>query len=138
MSKFAGLYDIRDFKQEDTNFILASFLRGVYYGDSWFNRIPKDIFMANYKKVIEALLAPGKCTIKVACPKGETDIIIGYSILSPDYQTVHWVYVKKDWRKNGIGKSLVPAHPLAVTHLTDIGFTLLPKLQTAVFDPFRY
>lgn len=138
MSNFAGLYEIRDFREDDRNFILASFLRGVYYGDTWFSRIPKEIFMTNYKKVIEALLTPGRATVKVASPKGDPDVIIGYSILSNDYQTINWVYVKKKWRQNGIGKSLVPKYPTAVTHLTDIGTTLLPKIQNPVFDPFRY
>jgi len=143
MTNFAGLYDIRDFKSEDKNFILASFLKGLYYGDSWFSQIPKNIFMDNYKKVAEALLDPNKTNIKVACLKEDTDVIIGYSIMSLDFMTLHWVYVKSSkltdgttWRQKGIGRSLVPQHPTAVSHLTALGKSLLIKLPTAIFNPF--
>jgi hypothetical protein len=143
MTNFAGLYDIRDFKPEDKNFILASFLKGLYYGDSWFSLIPKSIFMENYKKVAEALLDPNKTNIKVACLKEDTDVIIGYSIMSLDFMTLHWVYVKSSkltdgttWRQKGIGRSLVPQHPTAVSHLTALGKNLLTKLPTAIFNPF--
>lgn len=134
MNNFAGLYEIREAKPEDFNFIRSTFLRGVYYGDSWFSLIPKQIFMQNYKSVIEVLL--NKATINVACLPDDKDVVIGYSILSNDYLTVHFCYVKAAWRKNGIAKSLVPRHPTAVSHLTKLGKELLPKLSPAIFNPF--
>lgn len=137
MSKFIGLYNIRDFKPEDTNFILATFLRGLYYGDSWFSQIPKPIFMANYQKVAEILVTDtNRTVIKVACLKDEPDVIIGYSILSADYSTIHWVYVKSAWRNNGVGRSLVPQYPTQVSHLTSLGKELLTKFKDCIFNPF--
>jgi len=136
MSDFTGLYDIRDMKSEDRNFILATFLRGLYYGESWFSLIPKQIFMTNYKTVANVLINSPNTVVKVACLKEDTDTIIGYSILSSDYQTIHWVQVKKLWRGKGIGKSLVPAYPVAVSHLTDLGRKLLIKFPNTVFNPF--
>lgn len=137
MSKFAGLYDIRDMKPEDKNFILATFLRGLYYGDSWFSLISKDAFMTNYKKVGEFLLNHEKVTIKIACLKEDPDVILGYSILSTDFSTVHWVFVKKAWREKGIAKSILPNHPTEVTHLTTLGKSLLPKINNPTFNPFK-
>ena len=126
---------IRDFVPADTNFIMATFLRGLYYGDSWFSLMPKDLFMLNYKKVAEALLASPKVTIKIACLKDDYDVILGYSILGPD-GVVHWVQVKKDWRNIGIAKSLMPDQVKAVTHLSELGRQLLNKLPNCVFNPF--
>ncbi len=138
MSKFLGLYDVRDGKKEDANFILATFLRGLYYGDSWFSMIPKQAFMDNYKLVAEVLVNDrSKTVVKVACLKDDPDIIIGYSILSADYQTIVWVYVKEKWRLQGIARSLLPQYPVAVTHLTELGKKLLPKFKDAVFNPFK-
>lgn len=134
MSSFAGLYDVRDMRPGDKNFILATFLRGLYYGDSWFSLIPKDIFMENYKKVAEALVA--NQNVKVACLKDDPDTIIGYSILSHDYQTLHWVQVKSAWRKHGVARALTPAHPTQVSHLTKLGLQLMSKLENCVFNPF--
>lgn len=137
MSKFTGLYDIRDFKKEDANFILATFLRGIYYGDSWFSQIPKQVFMDNYKKVAEILVNDReRTTIKVACLQDDPDVIIGYSILSADYSTIHFVYVKNVWRKQGIGRSLLPQYPSQVTHLTALGKELLSKFKGCIFNPF--
>lgn len=138
MNEFVGLYNIRDFKEEDKNFILATFLRGLYYGDSWYSFIPKELFMVNYKKVGLFLVENPGVTIKVACLKEDPDVILGYSILSADYQTIHWVHVKSSWRKKGIARSLLPSRPTSVTHLTKIGKELLNKFETKViFNPFN-
>lgn len=134
MTDFTGLYDIRDAKAEDRNFVLATFLRGIYYGDSWFSQIEKRTFMDNYKLVAQALV--DKAVVKVACDKDDTNVILGYSILSPDFQIVHWVYVKDKFRRGGIAKALTPKHPKSVSHLTLLGSNLLPKLNGAVFNPF--
>lgn len=137
MNDFTGLYNIRDAKPEDFNFILATFLRGLYYGDSWFSLIPKQIFMANYKKVAEALVLSPKTTVKIACLKEDENVILGYSILSNDYMTIHWVFVKSAWRHKGIAKSLVPKYPTSVTHLTTLGKQLLTKFDNISFNPFQ-
>jgi hypothetical protein len=134
---FVGLYDIRLATAEDTNFILATFLQGLYYGDSWFSIIPKSIFMANYKKVAQTLVTPGKTAIYVACLPDDPDTIIGYSILSNNLQTVHWVHVKKNWRKRGVARSLIPQAPTACTHLNSVGRSLMLKFPGIIFDPFR-
>lgn len=135
MSTFAGLYNIRDANKDDANFIYATFLKGLYYGDSWFSRIPKQIFMLNYKRVAESLVK-GNTVIKIACLPDDSSVILGYSILSKDYQTVHFCFVKAAWRKKGLARSLVPTHPVSVSHLTTLGQSLLPKLNGAVFNPF--
>ncbi len=136
MSNFKGLYDVRDVKDSDKSFILATFLRGLYYGDSWFNRIPKEIFMDNYKLVAQALVNGDRVIIKIACLKEDPDVILGYSMLSADYQTIHWVYVKSAFRLRGIGRTLLPERPVAVSHLSDLGVTLLNKYPETIFNPF--
>ena len=136
MSDFKQLVEVRDMKPEDKNFIFASFLRGMYYGDSWFSLIPKDIFMDNYKLVAEALINSPNVVVKVACLPEDVDVIVGYSILSADFQTIHFVYVKEKWRHHGIGSSLCPKFPTSVTHLTKLGRELLKKFDKCIFNPF--
>jgi GNAT superfamily N-acetyltransferase len=133
------LVEIRDVKPADKNFIYASWLRGLYYGDTWFRDIPKQIFMSAYHRVIEVLLSRPGIEIKVACLKEDPEVILGYAVRgSVDGNTVmHWVFVKAAWRKIGIGRSLMPEGLTAVTHLTKIGKILLPKLPSnPAFNPF--
>jgi hypothetical protein len=139
MADFEGLYAIRDGIPEDHALIYATLLRGVYYGDSWFSFIPKNIFMDNYKVFVGTLLASSKVAIKIACLPEQQDVIIGYSIISHDYNTIHYVYVKAAWRQSGVARSLLPKFPVAVTHLTKLGKQLLiSKFPNAVFNPFAY
>lgn len=136
MNSFEGLYHVRDYKESDKSFILSTFLRGLYYGDSWFSLIDKKIFMDNYKHIAEKIVSSPNTTIRVACLIEEPDVILGYSILSTN-KTIVWVYVKSVWRKRGIGRTLTPEFPTAVTHLTALGKSLLTKIPGAVFNPFK-
>jgi GNAT superfamily N-acetyltransferase len=132
-----NLIYIRDYVPGDKNFVMATFLRGLYYGESWFSSIPKDIFMGNYKIIAEAMLNNPNNMVKVACLREDPDVILGYSLLSTDFSTVGWVFVKTSWRRQGIGRALTPVSPTTVTHLSDLGKKLLPKLNGAVFNPFK-
>lgn len=136
MSNFQGLYHIRDYKESDKSFVLATFLRGLYHGDSWFSQIPRDVFMDNYKTIAADMVTSPKNIIQIACLKEDPDVILGYSILSADFKAIRWVYVKSVWRKQGIGKSLVPQFASTVTHLTVLGKSLMDKIPTAIFNPF--
>lgn len=125
------LIEIRDAVVGDEAFIFASWLRGLYYGDSWFSNIEKDHFMFNYHKVIESLLS--QATIKIACLKEDKNIIIGYAVYREDI--LDWAFVKKDWRKIGIAKALVPDNIKVATHATKVGLELMKKKKFE-FKPF--
>lgn len=131
-----SLYNIRPAKPEDMNFVMATFLRGLYYGDPWYTQIPKDIFMSVYKQIAQKAWESPTVVIRVACLKEDENVILGYSVLSADNSAILWVFVKTAFRNQGIARSLVPSSPVFVTHLTTLGKTLLPKLNGAVFNPF--
>jgi hypothetical protein len=131
-----NLYELRDYMPTDKAFIKATFLRGLYYGDSWFSIIPKQVFMDNYSPLIDSMLDNSSYLVKVACLKEDQDVILGYSMLSSDFMAIVWVFVKKAWREQGIARSLVPQAPNYVTHLTVIGKTLMSKLPNVQFNPF--
>jgi GNAT superfamily N-acetyltransferase len=135
--KFDGLYAIRGAEAGDRNFVIKSFLLGLYYGESWFSAIPKDIFMLNYKSIASALVDSPKNLVVVACLPDDPTVILGYSILSADGTTIHWVYVKQPWRRRGIMTKLLPVSALTITHLTALGQTLKNKLKPGlIFNPF--
>lgn len=98
--------------------------------------------MTNYAKVAEAIVQSPNTRLIVACLKEDPDTIIGYSLVSADAKTLHFVYIKggKDestsWRRKGIGRSLIPNTIEQVSHLTMLGRKLLIKLDKVVFNPF--
>lgn len=137
-NKFDGLYHIRPATDDDKNFILKSFLLSVYHGETWFTKIPKRIFMDNYKKVAETLFYAYKDTIRVACLPDDSTVILGYAIINQDGTTLHFIYVKDVWRKRGIGRRLVPESITHISHLTALGEQLLNKFKTKpIFNPFN-
>ena len=136
MSEVSELYDIRPACADDVNFILATWLRGAYYGDSWFSLVPKDIFMEKFKVTIETMLTSPNVKVQVACLKEDPSVILGYSAVSKNDEAILWVFVKKAWREQGIGRSLVPEKPRYVMFLTEMGKMLLSKLPGAAFNPF--
>lgn len=129
----AQLVSIRNYVPEDRNFILATFLRGLYYGESWFSIIQKDAFMQHYHKVIEFILAKPETEIKVACLKDDPNVILGYSVF--ERNRLHWIFVKKPWRNIGIARDLAPKEFDTVTHLTKVGLSII-KNRKVEFNPF--
>ena len=61
----ADLITVRDGVMDDKNFILATMLRGIYYGDTAFSEMEKSVFMSNYHNVVERLLESGATTVRV-------------------------------------------------------------------------
>ncbi len=133
-----SLVVLRANTKADRNFILATFLRGLYYGDTWFREIPKAIFMANYHSILEKIIDSPKVQVIIACLKEDPEVILGYSILSQykNSPVLHWVFVKSAWRDIGIAKSLVPNNTKFVTHLTKSGLSILRKNLGVEFNPF--
>lgn len=135
-SEIESLTLIRDMDSGDFNLVKSAFLKGLYYGDSWFSFMPKSIFMDNYKNIADALILSQKNKVRVVALKDEPSVILGYAILSKDDKTVHWVFVKKSWRGQGIARALLPSSIEAATHLSTVGRQLMSKLPLCVFNPF--
>lgn len=140
--KSTDLITTRDWEPEtDKNFIFATMLKGLYYGNEWFREIEKDTFMKHYHKIIETLLNYPGVTITVACLKEDKDVILGYSVShwlqtssTTGLNVLDFVFVKDRWRRIGIAKTLVPKDYEAVSHLTKQGKALKPK--NIPFNPF--
>lgn len=135
----ADLVVIRDYMTEDLSFIMSTWLRGMYHGDSWFSQVPKNIFMECYHRVLENLLARPETKVKVACLKDDPSVILGYSVFRniQNVTILDYVFVKFAWRTIGIAKSLIPENLYAVTHLTKAGASIRKsKLPNVPFNPF--
>lgn len=128
------LISVREGLEDDFNFIMATFLRGLYYGASAFSPMDKSTFMTHYHKIVVGLLASPKVKVKAACLKEDPSVVLAYSIISTDETVLHWVFTKKSWRKIGLAKLLVPSSTTSCTHLTALGSALKKKIE---FNPFK-
>ncbi len=129
------LIAIRSMRVEDLNFIYSTMLKGIYFGDPFFRKIPKDIFMENYHKVITRILQSPNNDVRVACLKDDIDTLLAYAILNKAHTNVSFVYCKANWRKIGLAKDLVPATVRTASHTTKVGLDIMIK-HDIVFNPF--
>lgn len=128
------LLTVRPATDQDKAFIYSTWLKGLKYGNSWFNLIEDREYYEVYHAVIEAILNKPEVSILVCCLKDEPSVIIAYSVF--EHNRLHWVHVKKAWRKVGIAKSIVPSKINTVSHLTSVGKTILLK-KSLKFNPFK-
>lgn len=127
------LLTIRDKHDADINFIMATWLRGLRYGNDWFELIESNAYYDNYHKFIENLLAKPNVTVKISCLKEDPEVILGYSVFEGN--TAHFVFVKKSWRNIGIAKSLLPESTNRATHITKPVIEIMRRYKIS-FNPF--
>lgn len=105
----------------DLNFIKATWLRSLRFGSKMHKNIPSDLYYKRYGAFIEDTFK--RTTIGlVACLPDDSDLVLGYAILEvykPDVCVLHWTYVKKPFREQGIATKLLSQHMIdAYSHQT--------------------
>lgn len=124
------MINIRAMEQQDRAFVYSTMLKGLFFGCELYSQIEPKAFYDNYSKVVDALLDSSE--VRVAVLAETPDVILGYSITNGPI--LHWVFVKKAWRGQGIAKQLVGTIT-TVTHLTKPGQAIKIKKQLT-FNPF--
>lgn len=133
----ASLVELRAYKPEDKAFIIATWLRGYYYGEKSIGEIDKQAFMSAYNLRLNALLDSGKLDVRIMCLKEDHEVILAYAVLSKSGEALHWIFTKSAWRKTGLAKSLVPVTINSVSHLTSVGRSILKKYKEIIkYNPF--
>lgn len=111
-------------KVNDSGFIFDTLPKGVYFMAFYPIHADKKTFFDVYYAYLKTLLE--YADIKISCAKDDTDFIIGYSIIAND--TLEWVYVKHDYRKQGIAKHLIKNKKLTginENNLTKLGHEIM-------------
>lgn len=124
---------IREGDLNSHDFIEATWLQGLYHGNSWFRKIDEKIYYETYRKVIQGILK--RAQILVAALKDAPDVLLAYSIYEED--RLHYVYCKSDWRTIGLAKDLMNKPFTQITHLTKTGEVIWKKnYPNVIFNPF--
>jgi len=128
---FASSKDADPFR----NFIIATFLREVRHTNQWFLDIDQDAYYSFFGKVIETLIAQNDALVKIAVILDDpNDTAVGWSLYNGD--TLHFIFVKKDVRNQGIGQTLMPTTIKRFTQLTKAARIIWKKnYHYLKFDP---
>ncbi len=118
---------IRNYNPEtDLPFLYASWKNSIWYDQNpGTQEKPDPMFSRLMTKKIKLVLEKPDIQTRVACLKYTPEQIIGYSVNHG--KTLEFVYVKIDYRKQGIGTLLVKGFREVVEPLTKIGKAIVKK-----------
>lgn len=132
--KRGDLVLFRTFEPDDLHFILSTWLRGLRYGNKWFEMIESDTYYNMYKPVVQKVLANPLVTVNVACLREQPDVILSYSVTQEGI--LHWLFTKGAWRRMGLANDLIPPDTKTMTHITGLGESFIMKKKNLTFNPF--
>ena len=119
--------------QEFRNLVIAPFLNSLRYGNELFKLIDKDVYYHFYELFIERLLTKPMAFVRIAMLDDKT--VLGWSL--SDQKMLHYVWVKKEVRRQGIGKALLPKEFSEISHITNKGLSIwISKYPSVKFNPF--
>lgn len=118
---------------EFRNSIIAPFLNSLRYGNDLYKLIDKDAYFTNYGKYIDIILLRPNMRVKIAMLKDKT--VLGWSLV--ENKTLHYIWVKKEVRRQGIGRSLLPKEFDTISHITNKAIGIWVNHYPEVrFNPF--
>lgn len=118
------------------NFLRKGWLTSFRHGNDYMKLTDSESYYDAYGSYIAGVLNQGTTKVRLAVLSDDPDVALGFSVAAED--VLHYVYVGLDYRKQGIGRSLVPQGIREITHLTRIGLELWPKkLKHTIFQPFQ-
>lgn len=115
--------------------LYKDFVHTLRAGNDWFKLIDDDAYYQTYKKVMPMLLSRADTSVRLACLADALDVCIGWAVL--EGEKLHYVFVRKDFRRQGIGTELLPKEITTITHLTWHGQLFRNKrFPQSKFNPF--
>lgn len=119
--------------------IFATWLKSYQNSSLFAKGIPREVFFAAHHKVIERILE--RAEVRLAVLPDDPSVVFGWSVTEPGL--VHYVYVKPDFRKYGIAKSLlahVAGEPWSYSHSTYILRELRENRvipESVIYNPYE-
>lgn len=129
-------YAAPELPREDLrSMIFSDWMKSLRYGNDWFELIDTACYYNAYEKLIHHFLDKNECTVRLAVLSDEPDTCLGWSLFEAD--RLHYIYVKEAFRRMGIGRSVLPAGFIEVTHLTKLGQAMRKSVfPNVIFNPF--
>ena|ERR1035437_9602134 len=118
------------------NLVFSKWLRSLRYGNDYFKIIDSAAYFSAYNKFISLILSKPNTTVRLAVLTDDHDVVLGFSVARDN--TLDYIHVHKDMRKQGIATSLYPKTIDTITHLTTVGMAIwTAKIPNVLFNPFK-
>ncbi len=127
------VYETKCLPPEYVNLVVAPFLNSLRYGNDLFKLTNKEAYFHNYRLFIEHLLKRPGMHLRIGILDDGT--ASGWCLFNG--KTVHYIWVKKEARRAGIAKELLPKDFDTITHLTNVGINIwVNKYPHVKLDPW--
>lgn len=125
---------LRPLAEGDVNFVLNSWLKS--YEDSGWTKVAGKAYWKGHRIAILRLIRSAH--VVIACDPEDHDTILGWACTNGRY--VHYVYVKRAFRRYGLAKRLLADHvkmlsPVVYTHRWNPILHLIPPANWT-YDPY--
>jgi hypothetical protein len=115
--------------------ILSNWLRTLRFGNPVFKQIDSFVFYKHYEFNLKRKLRDGSCIVRLAVLTEDNDVVLGFSVHHKN--VLDYISVKKNMRRNGIARALLPQGIEKFTHFTKTGALIWQeKFKNWKFDPF--
>lgn len=143
-----GDFQIRDYDPvTDSDFLYSTWIKS--YRDSGAARaVPTPIYNRSQRMRIDNILRYRDSFVQVINPRDTPELILGY-LVGTNPNMLHYIYVKRDYRKAGLTRKLLwflqewceGGNPVLYSHkppTIDIERKLQedPRLQKFIYDPY--
>jgi GNAT superfamily N-acetyltransferase len=117
------------------NMVYSKWMRSLRFGNDYFKLIESSSYYGVYHRFIATLLDHPDTLVRLAVLSDNADVVLGFSVSRGP--VLDYVHVQRDYRRQGIARSLVPQPLLAITHITKPAMAIwASKLKDVVFNPF--
>jgi ribosomal protein S18 acetylase RimI-like enzyme len=125
---------LRAIEEDELSFVYHSWLTSLRSGSPYHRSIPKTQYYDGQKRILYRVL--DRSNTIVATPKDHPNIIAGYIVWEPsDPAVIHYIYVKSDFRKMGLGALFVEVAS-AGNKITGTHRTTDVKGKDFLFNPY--
>lgn len=121
---------LRDFiPEEDSRLIFSTWRNNVWFDTHTDDQIDPIFFRKKTKEIKEILTHPSTI-VKIACDKNKADQIIGYAVMNDN--SIEFVYIKFDYRKEGVATLLTKGFLTVANPSTKIGAAIIKSHELKI------
>jgi hypothetical protein len=130
---------IRELNPNDIALVYSTWLRSYKFSSQFARNISKDVFFENHHKIITHILTLPDTRVSIACLEEDENVIIGWFCYQHLSNIAQYMFVKRGFRRMGVGRMLFDHSGLEnpqFTHWTFDFSHVLQKNPQFIYNPY--